>query len=261
MDEPPNEDRRPAYRAVVTAVSDLTPRMRRLTLAAPELASLVPTGPDEYLGLLMGRHPGHDFDLPARDGHTNIRAAVAAVDADRRPELRWYTVRAHRPDVGEIDVDIVLHGDAGPGSRFATSAVVGTDLGITEGSALFDPRIRGVVWVMGDETSLPAIARIVESADAASTVHVVVETESPADVLTLGTCASQTWVTRGADRPGTALLDAVRAAGIPSDVDAAWVCGEQGATAAVRRHLATERGIPTSRITFSGYWRLGRPRG
>ncbi|WP_226995578.1 siderophore-interacting protein [Gordonia phthalatica] len=245
----------------MTAVSDLTPRMRRLTLAAPDLGTLVPTGPDEYVGLLMGRHPGHRIALPEHGVHPNIRAAVAAVDAEHRPVLRWYTVRAHRPEVGEIDVDIVLHGDSGPGSRFATSAAVGTRLGITEGSALFDSRPRGVVWVVGDETAIPAIARIVECSDAATTVHAVVETESAADVLPLDSCASQTWVTRGADRPGTAMLDAVRAAAVPLDIDAVWVCGEQAAVAAVRRHLVGERGVPPARITFSGYWRLGRSRG
>ncbi|MBM7369401.1 siderophore-interacting protein [Gordonia hydrophobica] len=255
------DERRPAYRAVVTAVRDLTPRMRRLTLSAPELAGLLPSGPDEYLGLLMPQRPGHLVALPEHGIHANIRAAVAALPDDRRPDLRWYTVRNHRAESSEIDVDVILHGDTGPGSRFATHAVAGTTLGVVEGAALFAGAARGVTWVIGDETALPAMARIVETAAAGARLHVIVETESTADALPLGDCASQTWVTRGAGLPGAALVDAVRRAPIPSDVNAAWVCGEQGVTATVRRHLVVDRGVRPDRIVFSGYWRWGRARG
>ena len=56
--------------------------------------------------------------MPA-DDRINVRSSLRAMPEDTRPDLRWYTVRAHRPEVAEIDVDFVVHGDAGPGTRCA----------------------------------------------------------------------------------------------------------------------------------------------
>jgi NADPH-dependent ferric siderophore reductase len=103
----------------VTAVRDLTPHMRRLTIAAAEFADYAPVGPDEYLGLLLPRNERVPLVLPANDGTGNIRAATASLPGAERPDLRWYTLRDHRPDSREIDIDFVLHGDEGPGTRFA----------------------------------------------------------------------------------------------------------------------------------------------
>ena len=38
----------------------------------------------------------------------------------------------------------------------------------------------------------------------------------------------------------------------------AWVAGESGVVAAVRRHLL-DRGQEPDRVQFTGYWRLGGP--
>ncbi|MBS7549180.1 SIP domain-containing protein [Dietzia massiliensis] len=38
----------------------------------------------------------------------------------------------------------------------------------------------------------------------------------------------------------------------------AWVAGEAGMVAAVRRHLL-DRGQDSDRVQFTGYWRLGGP--
>lgn len=37
--------------------------------------------------------------------------------ASTRPAMRTYTVRAHRADIREVDIDLLDHGDTGPGSR------------------------------------------------------------------------------------------------------------------------------------------------
>ena len=45
-----------------------------------------------------------------------------ALPDERRNPIRTYTVRAVRRDAPEVDVDIVLHGDGGPASRWAERA-------------------------------------------------------------------------------------------------------------------------------------------
>lgn len=246
------------FAATVTAVRDLTPHMRRLTVTAPEFADYSPVGPDEYLGLLMPREPDAPLVLPRDEGSDNIRAAVAAIPEQERPDLRWYTLRDHRPERLEIDIDFVVHGDEGPGTRFAGRAEVGSVLGIRECTALYAPmsetRTRVIV---GDESAIPAIARILEGTEARET-HVFIEIADAAEKQDLA--ADVTWVEREGELPGIRLLAAVRTAALPAEIDYAWVCGERFAVQEVRRHLV-DRGVTKDRITFSGYWRLGEARG
>ncbi|WP_308288595.1 siderophore-interacting protein [Microbacterium resistens] len=246
------------FAATVVAVREVTPHMRRITVTAPEVDGYAPLGPDEYLGLLMPRDDEAPLVLPAEGGGDNIRAAVAAIPEEHRPDLRWYTLRAHRPSAVEIDIDMVVHGDEGPGTRFARRAHPGSVLGIREAAALYAPapdaRTRLLV---GDESSLPAIARILETTGSVRTavfIEIADERESqdlPGDVV---------WVPRGDERPGAPLARALRTAVLPDPVDYAWVCGERGGVQEIRRQLV-EHGVPKDRITFSGYWRLGEPRG
>ena len=53
----------------------------------------------------------------------NVRASIAAIPEDVRPDLRWYTIRSHDRAAGRIDVDIVTHGDSGPGSAWTVRRV------------------------------------------------------------------------------------------------------------------------------------------
>lgn len=247
------------FAARVTAAAWVTPGMRRLTIAAPEFADYAPLGPDEYLGLLLPRDERTPLVLPPAERVDAIRAAVAELPEEVRPELRWYTLRGHRPAAAEIDVDFVVHGDEGPGTRFARRARPGSELGVRECTALYDPPpgVRAQV-VVGDESAIPAIARILEDAPSAARTHVFIETADRRDRQELG--AEVAWIDREG-RPGLALERAVCAAELPADIDYAWVCAEREGVQRIRRHLVDDRGVAKSRIVFSGYWRLGEARG
>ncbi|WP_083451457.1 siderophore-interacting protein [Leucobacter celer] len=255
----PRRARPRVFAARVTVAEQVTPGMRRLTIAAPELADYAPMGPDEYLGLLLPRTEHAPLVLPPAERADAIRAAVAELPEEVRPELRWYTLRAHRPADAEIDVDFVVHGDEGPGTRFARRARPGSALGIRECTALYDPPpgVRTQV-IAGDESAIPAIARILESTPGEMRTHAFIEIADPRDRQDLG--AEIAWVDRD-ERPGAALERAVRAAELPDRIDYAWVCAERGGVQGIRRHLVDDRGVAKSRIVFSGYWRLGEARG
>lgn len=246
------------FRAEVTAVMDLTPHLRRLTIHAPELADYETVGPDEYLGLILPRSEADPLVLPDASNPAAIRAAVAELPEDVRPDLRWYTVREHRPEASELDIDFVVHGDEGPGSRFALRARTGSVLGVRECSALYAlPDGARTRVLIGDESSLPAIARILEMTLDEPEPYVFIETADPRDRMELA--APVRWVDRVGE-PGVALEAAVRASTLPDEVDYAWVCGERVGVQNIRRHLVADRGVAKSRITFSGYWRLGEVR-
>ncbi len=232
------------------AVTDLGEHMRRITFHAPEFASYAVTGPDEYFGLLMAT--GRELVLPP-DDRINVRTALRGMPEDVRPDLRWYTVRAHRPEQQEIDVDFVVHGDAGPGTRWARHAVAGDEAGFRAGGSAYRPPADGSVLLVADETALPALAAILESET--RLVHVLVEVPDESYRLDI----EAEWVFRGSGEPGTAVLKAIRDRALPA-VDYAWACGESGLATGVRRHLVKDRGVDRKAIMFSGYWKVGSAR-
>lgn len=250
------------FAAEVRAVRDLTPRMRRITVAAPELADYRPVGPDEYLGLLLPAGDDAPLVLPDPTAGPNIRAAVAEIPEELRPELRWYTLRAHRPERAEIDIDCIVHGDEGPGTRFARRARPGTRLGIRECTALYVPAAAaGARLLIGDESAIPAIAAILETTRHAGPTRVFIEIPERSERQRFDAPTRVDWVDRGGLRPGIALERAVRDAALPPDIASAWVCGERDGVQRIRRHLVDDRGIGKQHIVFSGYWRLGHARG
>lgn len=247
------------FAAEVSRVNDLTPHLRRITITATEFADYTTMGLDEYLGLLIPPERRAPLVLPDLSQAREIRTAVASIDTGVRPTLRWYTVRDHRPSAAEIDIDLVLHGDEGPGSRFAAHAHVGDTVGVRECTALYNPpETTEARLLVGDETAMPAIARILENTQNQPEPFVFIETADPRDRLDLP--ADVTWVNRRGT-PGRALASAVRMAPLPEQLDYAWVCGERAGVQSIRRHLVADRAFDKRRITFSGYWRIGHARG
>lgn len=254
------------FTASVAAVRELNASMRRITLAAPELTGYELAGPDEFFGLLM---PGADGRLHMPDGErVNVRAAVADMPEEQQPGLRWYTIRELRRSRGEVDVDIVTHGDSGPGSAWALRAAVGDPVGFRSGGALytaFEPQRQ---LLAADETAVPALLAILEERErrglpglgAGVTAHV--EVPSIAVLDGVGVPAEVTVHERGDADPGTAVLAALAAdPTATADLDYAWACGESGLATSLRRHLVQEVGMDKKAITFSGYWKLGAARG
>jgi NADPH-dependent ferric siderophore reductase len=218
----------------VAAVTDLHPRLRRLTFAAEEFAGFAVEGPDECFGWLL--------------------------PTGGRPHLRWYTVRAHRPGAGEIDVDVVLHGDEGPASRFAARARIGDVSGFRSSGAAYSPPAGcGAQLLLADETSMPALAAIVESlGPGGGGARAVVELPDASWTYEVGGDLDVQWRHRGEDPPGSCLRSAV--GGEPYVLDYAWVCGEAGGVRAVRRRLVDGWGMDRRRVTFSAYWRASSGR-
>ena len=138
--------------ARVVAVRDLGTATRRLTIAADTLRTFERSGPDEYVGLLMPER-GARLVMPA--DRPDPRAAVAAMPEGERPALRWYTIRAHRPEAGEIDVDVVRHGDSGPGSAWACRVGVGDEVGVRSAGSVY------AGWRPGDAAAVDRVQLLV----------------------------------------------------------------------------------------------------
>jgi len=237
----------------------LSRSLQRVTLGGPDLSGLVSGGRDQSFSLFLP-HPGQDRPLLPDHASESWFLEWYGMDPAVRGIMRSYTIAAQDPDTGEIDVDFVLHGDAGPASRWAAAAQPGDRV------ALFGPQVADNTsvcfrppadadWVLlaADQTALPALAGILTTAPPGLPVHAWVTVPHAEDVLELKTDAdlTVTWLVAGD------LAAAVRGADLPSGSPYAWIAGEAGQVKALRRHLVNERGWDRSRVTFAGYWRRG----
>jgi NADPH-dependent ferric siderophore reductase len=232
--------------ALLVARERLTPRMIRVTLRCEGFGPGWPIEqPGEIITLLFVP-PDEAIVLPEQGWRFPAGAAPQ--------EWRNYTVRRHRPDLGEIDVDVVLHEPPGPAARWAAEVPIGAVVGYAGPRVDYAPR-DGIDWLLlcGDETALPAIAAIIEDSPAAL-VLAVVEVADAGEELPLG--GEPRWVHRDGAPAGTTshLADALRAVPLPTGAGQAWGAAESRIARDLRTVLRDERGLPRSHAHARGYW-------
>ena len=229
---------RPPLRALnltVVGSTQLTPRLLRVTFAAPALAA-------------QPWRPGQDLvlSLPQRDGST---------------ARRHYTIRDVDPATGQLDIDFVLHGDS-PAGRWARAAER-SDAIEAQGPRGHTTLATDVVHhlFLGDETCIPAIFAMAESmsASARATALIEIANKDEAQILSSAADVQIEWISRDGAAPGpnSLLLDRLQALNPSAHDTHAYVIGE---TSNVRgqRHYLLASGFDKARITAEGYWRPGR---
>lgn len=227
----------------VLRVTELTPRMRRITLGGPELAGFVSLGTDDHIKLLFGCTPQEQQAIDTRN---------LGGEGSVRPTMREYTPRRIDLQALELDIDFVLHGD-GPASTWAAQAAPGQTLDIAGPRAsMVVPDIFDSYLLIGDETAIPAIARRLEALPAGRQVLAVIEIEDEHERQPLGSQAQVEviWVRRHAED----LLDRVAHLALPQGRLYGWVALEKGLTRQVKR-LLLDKGVPEDRLKAAAYWR------
>ena len=232
-------------RLEVLRVVDITPRMRRITLGGPELAGFISLGSDDHIKLLFPQNAAEQAALDSPD--FNLRGDGP------QPAMRDYTPRRYDLDIGELDIDFVLHGD-GPASTWAEQARVGQHLHIggPRGSMIV-PDIFDSYLLIGDETAIPAIARRLDELPAGRKVLAVIEIANAAEQQPLASAAEVEviWVVRGQDD----LLDTVQKLTPPSGALYSFVATETKLSRQVRRVLLDTHQVNEEFLKAVGYWR------
>lgn len=232
-------------RLQVLRVVDITPRMRRITLGGPELAGFISLGSDDHIKLLFPQSAAEQAAL---------ESPMFSIKGDGpQPAMRDYTPRRYNLDIGELDIDFVLHGD-GPASTWAEQAQVGQPLYVAgpRGSMIV-PDIFDSYLLIGDETALPAIGRRLEELPAGRRVLAVVEIADAAEQQTLESAADVEiiWVLRGEDD----LLEVVRHLTLPGGTLYSFVATETRLSRQVRRVLLDTHKVDEEYLKAVGYWR------
>jgi NADPH-dependent ferric siderophore reductase len=228
--------------ATVRRTELITPRMKRITLTAPEFgADLGVEEPGEIITLGWA-DPGEELVLPELGWRFPA--------GKREQHWRNYTVRSHRPGPAEVDVDFFLHGDIGRASAWATGAKAGDRVGFA-GPRTHWVRNGNADWslLVADETGLPALMAILETLPQSHRVVALAEVADDDERQPVKTRAEAElhWLTtRGR------LADTIRELELPWGRAHVWGGGESDAMRAVRNELRGRR--PAHKVQVLGYW-------
>lgn len=231
-------------RLQVLRVTDLTPRMRRITLGGAELQGFTSVGSDDHIKLLFAQTPEEQQAIDAR---------TLGRDGGVRPTMREYTPRRIDLVANELDIDFVLHGD-GPASTWAAQAVPGQTLDIAGPRAsMVVPDIFDSYLLIGDETAIPAIGRRLDELPAGRQVLALIQIEDEQEQQPLPSKAQVEviWVRRHQDD----LLAMLEQLALPPGALYAWVALEKTLTRQAKA-LLLEKGVKDDALKAAAYWRL-----
>ncbi len=225
-------DRQYHFDTRVVRISQLTPRMRRITVSSPELAAFhVENGP-------------------------NIKLYFALPDGGRAS--RTYTVRHFRRDALELDIDFLLHEPDGAASHWARHAQPGDTLAIMGPRAPLDLAGETHVLLLADLCALPAASALLETLPADSCGTALLAVPAAEEIIALQHPAGVRvqWVV---DSAIDALLPALAALPASQWRDAyLWAAAESGVVKAIREHFIAAGRSSRARTRLVGYWKLGQ---
>lgn len=241
--------------ATVSRTERVTPRMTRVVLGGDALRDLnLGQFTDHYIKI---QFPVPDVVYPEPFDLDVIRETMPA---DQWPVSRTYTVRRWLPEIPEMWIDVVTHGDTGIAGPWARRVRPGEPVRFRGPGGAYAPEAEAD-WhlLIGDESALPAIAASLERLPEGAEAHVFVEVAGPEEEIGLATAgdARITWLHRGGGQVGAELVKAVRELEFPPGLPHVFVHGEAGFVKELRRYLRVERGLPLDRLSVSGYWRRG----
>jgi NADPH-dependent ferric siderophore reductase len=243
----------PNFREIsVVNAYNVTPHMRRVVVATDDAKHFVEGG--LHVRLLIppkGREPVWP--------HTETDGRIHWPKGEDELTLRAYTIRSIDLARGEMDIDFVVHeGDNVPGATWAMTAKPGDRAGLIGPGGGGVPAARKLI-LAGDETALPAIARIAAAMPAEAELRIFLEVadrleEQP---LTSKAAMNLTWLHRNGAAAGTTdTLERIMRDIVPSSDPETFVWGacEQKQARAIRTFVKTEIARETGTFSIAAYW-------
>lgn len=243
----------PNFREIsVVDAYNITPHMRRVVVATDDARHFVEGG--MHVRLL----------IPPKDRepvwpHTEPDGRIHWPKGEDELTLRAYTIRSIDLARGEMNIDFVVHeGDDVPGATWAMTAQPGDRAGLIGPGGGGVPAARKLI-LAGDETALPAIARIAAAMPAEADVRIFLEVADGQEEQPLVSSASMdvTWLHRNGAAPGASdaleriLRDIVPAADPQTYV---WAACEQKQARAIRAFVKSELARDAGTFSIAAYW-------
>lgn len=233
----------------VTAKSWITPNMIRVTCAA------------DWIGTLQSGIEGAHFKLFLPQPNQSAEAFRAQLENGPRPDVRTYTIRFIRVDAGEMDIDFVDHGDAGPASAWARRCGVGDIAGFAgPGPVKLTEFFADTYVLAADMSALPVAAATLEAMPRDAKGTAFFEITAPEDRQEIDAPEGVTvhWLIHPDPHQAlTQCIEAVQA--MPGFTGSVQTCiaGESSMIKAMREELVNRRGVPKADAYISGYWKIG----
>lgn len=256
-DPPPQTRLANLQEAIVVSAEDVTPRMRRVKVACADVSPYI--AGDMHVRLLVpprGRPPVWP----------GIRAdgRLAWPEGEDALLARVYTIRAVDVERRELWIDILQHPAPGvrtPGADFARDALPGDKVALLGPGGGGHPRAQSI-FLAGDETALPAIARIAAEAEPGTRLRAIIEVENEAEEQPLPTQGSieVRWLHRARYPSGatTVLADETMAViGSLEPETFIWAACEKKELRSIRSFLKARQPDRKARY-LAWYWWRGR---
>lgn len=256
--EPPPQNRLANLQeAIVVSAEDVTPRMRRVKFTCADVSPYVDG--DMHVRLLVppkGRAPVWP----------GIRAdgRIAWPQGEDALLVRVYTIRAVDIERRELWIDFLQHPAPGvrtPGADFARDARPGDRVAIVGPGGGDHPRAQSI-FLAGDETALPAIARIAAEAKPGTRLQAIIEVEDEAEEQSLPTQGSLEvrWLHRARYPAGATTVLADEAMTAIASLDSEtfiWVACEKKELRSIRSFLKARQPDRKGKH-LAWYWERGR---
>ena len=214
----------------VTEVRPVAARMRRITLAVPQLTWM----PGQQIRVCVG----------------SVAASGSWLDGRRRTYSVWGY------DGALLQLCVLDHGD-GPGARWARSVQAGDEVLFSppEGAMVIRPAAHHLF--AGEETAAVAFGPMLKALGDVP-YRAVIEVDAPASRLPLPD--GVTWHYRGGAPAASSasLTAAVKELDLPAEPGSAYLAGEARTVQAIAQHLVRERGWPRRAIRSKPFWTPGK---
>jgi len=229
--------------ATVDRCVRLSPSYYRVRLSDPDLERFSRDG--LHFRLLFGpqEHTG-EWPSIAESGRT---VWPGGAEAWHRPV---YTVRSVDPQAGTLEFDVFIH-DGGRVTEWCRTVRPGDRIALMGPGGEWFPRADWLA-LLGDETALPAIARILEAAPAetAGIATILIGDEDDIQDLRRPEGVAVRWLSRSR---GDTLLEALDSLQAPQTGRLVWFAGEKSEVSAARK-LLSERGFTRQEWRAAAYW-------
>ena len=230
--------------AAVRSCVRISPSYFRVTLYGDELGRFAEGG--LHFRLLFAPS-GYAGELPSigQGGRTEWPGGMAAW---HRPV---YTIRAIDADAGTLEFDVFLH-EGGRVTAWCERLGPGTSVALMGPGGEWYPRADWLA-LYGDETALPAIARILAAAprQTRGCATILVSHRDDIQELTKPSGIDVEWMVRDA---GSTLLERLSAITLPTNDRFVWFAGERAEVASAR-DILEKKGLEKAELRAASYWK------
>ena len=233
----------------VVGKSQITPNMIRVTCAADWIKTLEPGIEGAHFKLFLPR-----VDQSADD-------FAQQLDDGPRPDVRTYTIRYLRVESGEIDIDFVDHGDAGPASAWARRCKSGDVAGFAGPGPIKLSEFYADTYVLAaDMSALAVVAATLEAMprDAKGTAFLEITTPEDRQEIDAPAGVDLQWIVHpDPHQPATQSVQKITAMPEFSGSVQTCIAGESSMIKQLREEIVNKRGVPKTDVYISGYWKIG----